>query len=133
MITILNFSHALTGGQVSRLETMLGEPLREVRVPLQLDQEAPFAPQVEALVGAVSLSAAEWQTLPLLVAPPALNVIAVTVLAYLHGLMGHFPAVLRLREVADETPTRYEVAELLNLQQLRSQARQQRNNCVRLA
>jgi hypothetical protein len=78
------------------------------------------------LVDAVGLSPAEWQTTPLLVNPPSLNVIAVTLLAELHGRMGYFPAVIRLRPVAGSTPQQFEVAEILNLQAVREAARTRR-------
>jgi len=74
----------------------------------------------------VGLSPVEWQTLPFLINPPSLNVIAVTLIAELHGRMGHFPAIVRLRPVADSVPTRYEVAEVINLQAVRDTARSQR-------
>jgi len=44
----------------------------------------------------------------------------------LHGRMGYFPAVLRLRPVADAALSRYEVAEIMNLQSIRETARKMR-------
>ena len=90
--------------------------------PAQFDPAQPFAAQVAALLDRLSLSSTEWQTLPLLVNPPSLNVIAATMLAELHGRMGYFPAVLRLRPVASSTPPRFEVAEIINLQAVRDGA-----------
>ena len=58
-------------------------------------------------------------TLPLLINPPALNVIAVTLLAELHGGMDYFPAVGRLRPLDGTLPPRFEVAEIINLQAVR--------------
>jgi hypothetical protein len=55
-----------------------------------------------------------------------LNVIAVTLLAELHGRMGYFPAMLRLRPVTGSTPPRFEVAEIINLQTVRDRARSRR-------
>ncbi|MCS7301391.1 MAG: CRISPR-associated protein Csx15 [Fimbriimonadales bacterium] len=52
--------------------------------------------------------------------------IAATLLAELHGRMGYFPPVLRLRPVEGAVPPRFEVAEILNLQQIRDTARSQR-------
>jgi len=75
-------------------------------------------------VKSVGLSPEEWQTQPILIHPPALNFIAVALLAYLHGLMGYFPAAIRLRPVEGSTPPRYEVAEVINLQEVRNGARQ---------
>lgn len=79
-----------------------------------------------ALADACGLSPVEWQTLPILVNPPALNVIAVALLAELHGRMGYFAPVLRLRLVAGSLPPRHEVAEVINLQALRAAARERR-------
>jgi hypothetical protein len=40
--------------------------------------------------------------------------------------MGYFPAVLRLRPVPNTTPPAFELAEILNLQSVREQARGKR-------
>ena len=72
------------------------------------------------------LSAHEWQTASILINPPSLNFITALVLAKLHGRMGYFPPVVRLRPVEDALPPRYEVAEILNLQAVRDAARLKR-------
>jgi hypothetical protein len=48
------------------------------------------------------------------------------VLAELHGRMGYFPPVLRLRPVEQALPPRYELAEVINLQAVRDSARKER-------
>jgi len=55
-----------------------------------------------------------------------LNFITALPLAALHGRMGYFPPVIRLRPAADSLPPRYEVVEILNLQAVRDAARQER-------
>ena len=85
-----------------------------------------FARQVVALVDSAGLAPSEWQSLPLLVNPPSLNVIAVTLLVELHGRMGYFPPVVRLRMAEGAMPPRFEVAEVINLQELRQRARARR-------
>lgn len=92
----------------------------------QFDPAQAFAPQAAALADACGLTPVEWQTAPLLIVPPALNFIAVTLLAELHGRMGYFPACVRLRPVAGVVPPRYEVAEVLALQEVREEARRKR-------
>lgn len=125
---LLNFAHPITPPQQQQIETLLGQPIeRIIDIPSQIKTEQPLVSQVIALVDQVGLSTAEWQTLPLLINPPSLNFIAITLLAELHGRCGYFPACLRLRPVPDSTPTRYAVAEVLNLQSIRDQARQQRH------
>jgi hypothetical protein len=101
---------------------------RTIDVPAQIDPQQPLGSQVIALIDQVGLAAAEWQTQPLLVNPPSLNFIAVTLLAELHGRCGCFPACLRLRQVPDSLPPRYEVAEIINLQAMRDQARHRRRD-----
>lgn len=124
---LLNFLHPLTAQQVSQLEHAAdGKIDRVEEVQAHFDNDAPFGPQAASLADRCGLSAREWQTLPILVLPPALNVIAVLLLAELHGRMGHFPSCVRLRPVEASATTRYEVAEVLNLQAQRDQARQRR-------
>lgn len=121
---LLNFTHPLTADHLAQLEGLTGQAVgRVVDAPAHFDVMRPFAPQVAALVDGIGLTPAEWQTLPILVNPPALNVIAVTLLAELHGRMGYFPPVVRLRPVAGSLPQRFEVAEIINLQAVREQAR----------
>lgn len=124
---ILNYSHPLTPDQLSQLEALTGAAIAEVReITAQLDLEAPFAPQAVALADAAQLTPEQWQTTPLLLVPPALNFAAVALLAELHGRMGYFPPVVRLRPVAGALPPRYEVAEIINLQAVRDTARKKR-------
>jgi len=124
---LVNFSHPLTPDQVRQIESLTGQPLDQVQhLPVQFDPQQAFAPQVEALVAGCELTPEAWQSQAILINPPSLNVIPTTLLAELHGRMGYFPPVVRLRPVAGSTPTRYEVAEVINLQQVRDEARRQR-------
>ena len=124
---LLNFSHPLPPDELARLEALTSQPIeRVVEIKTQVDPQADLAPQVVALADACALSPEQWQTAPLLVLPPALNFVAVTLLAELHGRMGYFPAHLRMRPVPDALPPRYEVAELINLQAVREEARKKR-------
>jgi hypothetical protein len=124
---LLNFSHPLTDDHLAQVEALTGQEVeRVVEVHSQIDAQQPLSPQVVEMVNTCGLSPAEWQTLPLLVNPPALNFSAVALLAELHGRLGYFPAVVRTRPIEDSLPPRYEVAEIVNLQALRDAARQKR-------
>lgn len=124
---ILNFSHPLTGEQVGAIEQRLGQNVERILpLPAQFDQQQPFVPQVQALIDRAPLTPEEWQTAPLLVVLPSLNYIAAMVLAELHGRMGYFPSVVRLRPVEEALPPRYEVIEVINLQGVRDAARKKR-------
>jgi len=97
-VTIVNFSHPLTDAQRAAIEADLGgEIARVIDVPTHFDAHRPFPGQALDLIAATGLSAIEWQTQPILVNPPSLAAIAAVVLAQLHGLMGHFPAIVRVR------------------------------------
>jgi hypothetical protein len=124
---LLNFSHPLTPDQLAQVEALAGQRLAQViDLPVQFDPERSFSAQLQKLVERIPLSPAALQTEAILVGLPSLNFIAGLLLAELHGRMGYFPTVLRLRPVAGSLPPRYEAAELLNLQAVRDAARRQR-------
>jgi hypothetical protein len=126
-LLLLNFSHPLTGAQRAELETRTGQFItRLVEVMPQFVHEEPFAPQIRTLLDRLGLTQVEWQTLPILVNLPGYAPGAAALLAELHGRMGYFPAVIRLQPVAGSSPTTYSVAEIINLQALRDDARQTR-------
>ncbi len=109
---------------LAQLEALTNQPIgRVLDILTHFDLAQPFVQQVIALVDQVKLTSAEWQTLPLLINLPSLNFVAATLLAELHGRMGYFPPVLRLRSVPGSIPPRFEVAEVINLQAVRDVAR----------
>ncbi len=124
---IVNFAHPLTDTQKAQIEQMTGQPITAVcPIPAQFDNQRPFPPQVSALLDGLPLTPEQWQTEPLLINPPAYAPAVAALIAELHGRTGHFPAIIRIRPVPDSLPTRYEVAELINLQTIRENARQLR-------
>ena len=124
---VLNFAHPLTEAQKAQIEALTGEAIeRVIAVPVHFDNQKPFVPQLQDLMARIPLTPEEWQTARLLVNPPSLNFITALLLAELHGRMGYFPPILRLRPVPGAVPPRYEVAEILNLQEVREQARASR-------
>lgn len=126
-MVIVNFSHPLTKTQQEQIEKLSGQSITAIHnLPSQLDNGRSFAQQVAAEVDVIGLSAQEWQTLPLLINPPAFAPITAVLIAELHGRMGYFPTLIRIRPVTGTTPSQFEVAELLNLQTIRDQARRRR-------
>ena len=124
---LLNFSHPLTPDHLAQIEALAGAGVeRVIEVAVQFDTAQPFVPQVQALLAQIPLTAAEWQITPLLIVPPALNFITAVLLAELHGRMGYFPPIVRLRPVPNALPPRFEVAEIINLQAVREAARRTR-------
>jgi len=124
---LLNFAHPLTEAHHAQIEALIGQTIeRVVKIGNQIDPQQPLALQTATMADECGLSPSEWQTLPLLINPPALSFSAVALLAELHGRCGYFPACLRMRPVPGSVPPRYEVAEVLDLQTVRDRARQQR-------
>jgi hypothetical protein len=123
---ILNFSHPITDEQQAQIAKLAGAASTDTRaILLQIDQLQPLAAQISRLVDAIGFTAQEWQTLELLINPPGYAPAAFVLLAELHGRIGHFPSLIRLRPRPGPITT-YEVAELLNLQSIRDQSRTRR-------
>ena len=123
---ILNFTHPLTSEHRAQIETLTGTTVDDIRtIPVQIEQADPLEPQIRALVDSIQLGSEEWQTRPLLINPPGYAPAAFVLLAELHGRVGHFPSLIRMRPKSGSVPT-YEIAELLNLQSVRESARKRR-------
>jgi hypothetical protein len=124
---LLNFGHPLTEAHLARIRELVGRDIeRIIAVPTQFDHARPFDEQVRELLATVPLTPDQWQTTPLIINPPSLAPITAALLAELHGRSGYFPTILRLRPIAGTLPPQFEVAELLNLQSIRDEARTRR-------
>ena len=126
---VLNFSHPITTAQHEAISNLSGYKIEMGNVKelnTQFDQAKPFAQQAAVLIESVCLSSEQWQTERILVNLPSLNVIAALLLAELHGRMGYFPSVIRLRPMTGSVPPQFEVAEILNLHAVRESARKRR-------
>lgn len=126
-MNILNFSHPLTAKQMEQISALLGVTSLEVRdVKVQFDVMQDFVSQVVNLIDGLGISAESWQQESWLILLPSLNYGAGVLLAEIHGRMGHFPSILRLRSVANALVTEFEVAEIINLENVRQVARTRR-------
>ncbi len=124
---LLNFAHPLTEQHLSAIREMTGNAaITIIDVPTQADPQQPFAPQAGALAEAAGLTPAQWQTEAILINLPSYNFLAAALLAELHGRMGYFPPALRLRPIPGSLPPRFEIAEIMQLQTLRDDARRRR-------
>ncbi|MDW8172383.1 MAG: CRISPR-associated protein Csx15 [Anaerolineae bacterium] len=124
---VLNFSHPLTEEQQQALFEQVGQPIASVRqIRTQLDVSASFQPQIVALLDELAIDSSAWQSQPWLIVLPSLNYAAAVLLAELHGRMGHFPTIVRLRPKPDSLVTVFELAEIINLESVRQMARTRR-------
>jgi len=126
-MVVLNFAHPLTPEQQRQIEALAEQPVeRVIAIDAQIDPARPLVPQVVSMVDRVGFSPEEWQTRPILILLPSLNYSAGVLLAELHGRMGYFPSIIRMRPVPEAVPPRFEVAEIISLQAVREAARARR-------
>jgi len=128
---ILNFGHPIRDEVIKTIEKALNINVREIiEIPVCFDPDASFVDQTKSLLDGDKphLSDREWQTEDIVIVPPSQPVIAQTLIAVLHARMGHFPTIIRLKTEPESTPTRYGLAEIIDLQQVRDQARSLINN-----
>lgn len=126
-VIIVNFSHPLTDAQRAEIEARCGEAIaREIGRSMQLDDAAPLEDQVRGEVDAIGLGGEAWQVEPIVVVLPGLAAAAALVLAEIHGRTGYFPTIARLRPVPGSLPLRFDLAELIGLQDVRARARKGR-------
>jgi len=124
---LLNLSHPLTTTQLEQIEAVSGQKITEVKnVSVHFEAAKPYPTQIVELVDSIGFTPQQWQNEPILLNPPSFNFIAVALLAELHGRMGYFPPCIRLRPIKDSLPPQFEVAEILNLNEIREQARRRR-------
>lgn len=125
-VLLLNYAHPLAEAQLAKVAGIVGETPEVRELATQVDRGRPLAEVARELAEMAGLSAEGWQTTPLVLNPPSLAPLALALLAELHGRCGGFPALLNVRPVEGSVPTRYEVAEVVNLQELRDRARGRR-------
>ncbi len=125
---ILNFAHPFTKTQLAAIEALAGITISKIiELPSQIDPNRPIGPQIESILDSSGLTPQKWQTESLLINLPSLNYSTAALLAQLHGRMGYFPSVLRLRPHTGVAAPSFEVAEILNLQSMREQGRKKRS------
>lgn len=124
---LLNFSHPLSAEQLLIAESLVSSKFTSIiDIKTHLDHQTSFPSQVKKLVGDIPLTSQQWQNSKILLVPPSLSIVSCILLSELHGRMGYFPAVLRVKPVPGSTPPVFEPAEVLNLQAIRDASRENR-------
>ena len=123
-IKILNFSHPITYLQKEKIETIIQKSINEViELPTQLDESCSFRPQLCDLISKAKISSESLQNGEYIINLPGFSPAAAVLISELHGRMGHFPTVIRLKKVEGTTPPVYDVEEIMDLQAVRDEAR----------
>lgn len=123
-LRIINFTHPLTKKTLKQIEQLTKRHIDEViEIKTQLDEYDTFDSQIDELIDKIGLTSEQWQEGQFLIHIPGFAQAAATVIAKLHGRMGHFPTIVRLRTVRNKNPREFELAEILNLQNIRDDSR----------
>ena len=115
---VLNFSgHPVLPGQLKTIEKLLQWPSTRV-MDVQVGTIAEDRNIVKA-IEKIDLSPVQWQTTSIVAIPAGYSAIWSVVLAEIHGRLGYFPDVVHLRPSSAVTGEKFEVAEIMNLRQVR--------------
>ena len=124
---LVNFSHPLNKYQMVKIEELTGRSItRVLNTSDRLDQYVPFTEQIRRIIDDTGLSLHEWQTSTILINPPPYSPFATILMAELHGRMGQFPTIIRIRPTQNDNPTQFEIGEIIDLQAVRKSARTNR-------
>ena len=121
-ILVLNFAYPLTAQQQTQIEELSGTSFEDIiTIPTRINEEEALQPQITSLIDAIDQSSHDWSKRHILINPPGYAPAALLLLAEIHGRIGHFPTLIRMRPKHGPVTT-YEVIELLNLQTIRDAA-----------
>jgi hypothetical protein len=126
---VLNFSgHPVMPGQIKTIEKQLHWPKsRVIDVPVgTVAEDRKFVANVVKAIEHIDLSPEEWQRAGIVVIPAGYSAIWSVVLAELHGRLGYFPDVVHLRPSPPASEEKFEVAEIMNLREVRHASREKR-------
>jgi hypothetical protein len=84
-------------------------------------EDLSYYDQLDQVISKISLTKAELEGPSVLIRLPGNSEISAMLLSKLHGIMGHFPTILRLRKIIE-----YEVVDIVDLQDLRDRSRPER-------
>jgi len=126
---VLNFSgHPVMQGQQKKIRNLMEWPTIEVfDVPIgTVNEDERFLKIAIQKTDSIGLRPKEWQTTPIVVIPSGYSPLWSALLAELHGRLGHFPDIVRLRPAPQGEKEKFQVAEILDLRDIRHQARTKR-------
>jgi hypothetical protein len=126
-IILLNFAHPLTAEDITAINNLAKQPILDIKnIDAQIDPQGNVTVQVEDILNRAGLSSEQWQKTPIIINLPSLSYSAAIMLALLHGRMGYFPPILRMKPESGSIIPKFVVAEIINLQAVRDQARKER-------
>jgi len=126
--TIVNLStHLLSEKQVEQIRLYLNCRIsRVIHQRVEFNHDESFSTQAHRLVEDLRLPVEAWSERSAVLILPGLSAAAAAVLADIHGRCGGFPGIIRLKPVSSGGTTTFELAEVLDLQEVRERARRTR-------
>jgi len=126
-VIVVNLSgHPLTDSQREELGAKYRVYVEElIELPVHFDPQQDLKSQAREYVHRIGLAPEEWSERQVHVILPGLAPGAAAILATIHGLSGGFPKVLWIYQ-APHDRTRYELAQVVDLQECRDLAREVR-------
>ena len=123
-IKLLNFSHPITDAQKDKIENLLQKQVVEIiDLTIQLEESYSFQIQICELFDSAKIPSENLQKGEYIINLPGYAPAVAVLLAELHGRMGQFPTVIRMKKVIGSTPQIFYVEEIMNLQAIRDDAR----------
>ncbi|NTW83686.1 MAG: hypothetical protein HGB36_10025 [Chlorobiaceae bacterium] len=126
---MLNFSgHPVLPGQLEAIKELMLWPSMEV-IDVQMGtiaEDRKFVANIVRAIDRIDLSPEQWQTVGIVAVPAGYSAIWSVILADLHGRLGYFPDVVHLRPAQSASAEKYEVAEIMNLREVRHASREKR-------
>lgn len=126
---VLNFSgHPVSETQRTAMQQQLGWPqLTVIEARLgNVPESRRFVGEVRSYIGQIDLPPEEWQRRHLAVIPAGYAPAWSVLLAELHGRLGYFPDMVRLRPTRGPGEEKFEVVEVVSLRDIRNEARSRR-------
>ncbi len=126
---IMNFSgHPVLSGQIATINKMLEWPSSEV-IDVQVGtiaEDNKFISNILNVIEKIDLSPEQWQSANIVVIAAGYSAIWSVLLAGMHGRLGYFPDVVHLRPAYAVSNEKFEVAEIMNLREVRHLSREKR-------
>jgi hypothetical protein len=126
---ILNFSgHPVLPDQITTINTKQEWPSSQV-IDVQvgtIDEDKRFVANILKVIERIDLSPMQWQTANIVVISAGYSAIWSVLLACMHGRLGYFPDVVHLRPAPASAKEKFEVAEIMNLREVRHSSRGKR-------
>lgn len=119
-VTVLNLGHPFTDSQREQISELLACDLRFIERSFQLDMTGDLEKQVLEILQDCDIDFNK----PFVLNLPGLSVGAAVVLSVVHGLCGHFPAIIKMNRGG--VPPVFYVAGIISLQDIRDRARYSR-------